>query len=503
MIFKNFKVKMREAVFAVAPVTLVIFLLGFTVVPMPVDALMLFLVGTGFVVVGLGVFTLGAEMAMAPMGESLGDYIVKKKNIAFMVFMGLISGFIITIAEPGLIVLAEQVPGIPSLTLIVTVAAGVGVFLAIAFLRMVLNVQFKYVLIVFYGLLFFLAIFVPGDFLPISFDSGGATTGSMTVPFIMALGVAVARSNGNGKSDSFGLIAICSIGPIIAVMILGLVYTPTGAVTMYLMDIPSYDYANMLLAEFLTMLPVYIWDVSISLAPIVFLFTVTKLFAMKLKIFAAKSWKVGLNQAIKICVGVICTFGGLVLFLAGANVGFLLMGNLLGERLALLDNTWWLIPIGMILGFLVITAEPAVQVLNKQVADITGGAVSRKAMGFSLALGVAFAIGLSMLRVVTHIHIIWVLLPGYLVAVGLSFFVPKKFTSIAFDAGGVASGPLTSAFLLPLAIGASTALGGNVAADAFGLIAMVALTPLIAIQVLGLHCNRKQKRKKQEDNVTN
>jgi len=494
MIIQKLKIKLREAIFAVAPVAFFILLLGFTVVPMPVDVVMLFLVGAGFIVVGLAVFTLGAEMAMTPMGDSLGDYIAKKKNTAFLVFMGVASGFIITIAEPGLIVLAEQSPGIPSLALIVTVAAGVGVFLAIAFLRMVLHIQLRYILIVFYGLLFILAVFVPENFLPISFDSGGATTGSMTVPFIMALGAAVARSNGDGKSDSFGLIAICSIGPIIAVMILGLIYTPTGDTTMYLMEVPTYDYANMLLAEFLAMLPIYIWDVSISLAPIVFLFTITKIFAMKLKIFAAKSWQVGARQAVKIFLGIFFTFGGLVLFLIGANVGFLLTGNLLGESLALLDNKLWLVPIGMILGFFVITAEPAVQVLNKQVADITGGAISRKAMGLSLAVGVALAIGLSMLRVVAHISIMWVLLPGYAIAIGLSFFVPKKFTSIAFDAGGVASGPLTSAFLLPLAIGASTALGGNVASDAFGLIALVALTPLITIQILGLlHGKVRQK----------
>ena len=485
------KVKLREALVAVVPVAFVILLLGFTIVPKPVDVLMLFLVGAGFVVVGLAVFSLGAEMAMTPMGESLGEYIIKRKHLVFMVFMGLISGFIITIAEPGLIVLAQQVPGVPSLVLIVTVAAGVGVFLAVAFVRTVWGVQLRQMLMVFYGLLFLLAAFVPGDFLPIAFDSGGATTGSMTVPFIMALGVAVARNNSNSKSDAFGLIAICSIGPIIAVMVLGMIYNPSGDTVATLIHVPSYDYADMLLAEFLTMLPVYIWEVSISLAPIVFLFTATKLFAIKWKTFIAKSWRMGVRQAVKIFVGVLCTFGGLVLFLAGANVGFMVTGNLLGERLASLDNPWWLVPVGMVLGFLVITAEPAVQVLNKQVADITGGAVSRRSMGLSLAMGVALAIGLSMVRVLTHLPIMWVLLPGYALAVGLSFFVSGKFTSIAFDAGGVASGPLTSAFLLPLAIGASTALGGNVAADAFGLIALVALTPLITIQILGLLHRKK------------
>ena len=489
MFIKDLREKLREAVSAVMPVTFMILILSFTVAPMPVDVVLMFLIGAGFVIVGLAVFTLGAEMAMTSMGDSLGDYIIRKKNIALLVIMGLISGFIITITEPGLILLAQQTPGIPSLTLIITVSVGTGVFLAIAFLRTVLNISFRNILLVFYGLLFILAFFVPEDFLPVSFDAGGATTGSMTVPFIMALGAAIARKK--GKSDSFGLVAVCSIGPIITVMILGLIYTPTGSGNISIIDVPSYEYADMLLADFLAMLPVYIGEVSRSLLPIILLFLIVKVFALKLKIFAMRLWQVVAKQMVRIFLGILFTFGGLVLFLTGANTGFLLIGNLLGESLVTLDHNWLIIPAGIILGFLVISAEPAVRILNKQVADHTDGAVSRKSMGLSLSAGVAMAVGLSMLRVVTHIPVLWIILPGYVLAIGLTFFVPKNFTSIAFDAGGVASGPLTSAFLLPLAIGASTALHGNIAADAFGLIAMVALTPLITIQILGLLQNRR------------
>jgi hypothetical protein len=492
LIIQSFlKAKTKESVIAVVPVTFSILILGFTIVPMPVNMVLMFIIGAGFVIAGLSFFTLGAEMSMTTMGDSLGEYIAKKKNFILLVFMGLTSGFIITIAEPGLIVLAEQVPDIPSFTLIYTVAAGVGIFLAIAFLKIVLNIPLRFILLVFYALVFILAFFVPKDFLPISFDSGGATTGSMTVPFIMAIGIAIARSS--GKSDSFGLIAICSIGPIIAIMVLGLIYVPTSNRNINVIDIPTFEYADMLLAEFLTALTIYIWEVTLSLAPIVLLFTAIKVFTMKLKIFAIKSWQVEGKQIMKIILGTLFTFGGLVLFLTGANIGFLHMGNLLGEKLAMLDHNWLLIPIGMVLGFFMIAAEPAVRVLNKQVADVTGGEISQKSMGLSLAIGVAMAIGLSMLRVLTHISIMWVILPGYILAVGLSFFVPKKFTSIAFDAGGVASGPLTSAFLVPLAIGASIALEGNVLTDAFGLIAMVALTPLITIQILGLFHNYKHR----------
>jgi len=403
-----------------------------------------------------------------------------------LAIMGVMMGFMITIAEPGLLVMAEQVKDIPSTILVATVAAGVGVYLAIAFLRTVLNWPLKYILLGFYVFIFVLAFFIPEDFLPVAFDSGGATTGAMTVPFIMALGVAVARPS--AKSDKFGLIAICSIGPIFTVMVLGLIYTPNGSHVVSL-AIPSANYTNILWAEFMGTLPSYAWEISISLAPIVLLFTLLKFFAMK-------TLKIGAHQILNILVGILLTFAGLVAFLTGANVGFLPTGNLLGQSLVELDYNWVLIPIGMIMGFFMIAAEPAVHVLNKQVADVTCGSVSQKAMGLSLGVGVAIAIGLAMLRVLTHLPVMWVLLPGYVIAVGLSFFAPKDFTSIAFDAGGVASGPLTSAFLLPLAIGASTAMGGNIITDAFGLIALVALTPLITIQVLGLLYSYKARKTK-------
>jgi len=498
LIIQALKEKMREATSAVIPIAIFVLILGFTIVPKPVDVALLFIIGAVFIIIGLAVFTLGAELAMTPMGDALGTLATKKRNLILLVFLGLISGFIITVAEPGLIVLAEQTPDIPALILIIAVAIGVGIFLAIGLIRTALNLHSRPILLASYGILFALACFVSGDFLPLAFDAGGATTGAMTVPFILALGVAVARSSGGGRSNSFGLIAICSIGPIIAVLVLSLIYSPEGVSALPTMHVPSYGYANMLLAEFFTMISTYMWEVSLSLIPIVLLFAIAKIFAVKLKAFAAQSWQVEARQMAKIIIGVLFTFAGLVLFLTGANVGFLLTGNLLGESLALLKHSWLLIPIGMVLGLLVITAEPAVRILNKQVTEVTGGAISPRAMSWSLAIGVAIAVGLSMMRVLTHLPIMWILVPGYALALGLSFFVPKKFTSIAFDAGGVASGPLTSAFLLPFAIGASIALEGNVAADAFGLIAMVALTPLIAIQMLGLlHVRRYSTTQKQ------
>ena len=478
------KDKLRESLGAVLPVAIIVFILAFSIVPLPLDAAMMFLTGALFLILGMALFTLGAEIAMTPMGEILGAYITKKRNLFFLILMAFILGFIITISEPGLQVLAEQVATIPAIVLIGTVAAGVGLFLAIAFLRTVLQLPLRYILVGFYASLFIFAYFVPAEFLPIAFDSGGATTGAMTVPFIMALGVGISsvRSDSRAETDSFGLIGICSIGPILTVMILGMIFSPEGSFSPFY--IPTIANTSLLFTEFLRSLPQYLFEVVLALSPIAVFFLIFQVLALRLPV----------QQLLRISIGLLYTFAGLVLFLTGANVGFLPAGNLLGEYLSTLSFNWILIPIAMVIGYFIIRAEPAVFVLNKQVAEITDGAVSQKAMGLSLSIGVSLALGLSMLRVLTGISIFWVLLPGYAIALILPFFVPKIFTSIAFDSGGVASGPLTSAFILPLAMGASIALGGDVVLDAFGVIAMVALTPLVTIQILGLYYKIKDER---------
>ena len=489
---RRFARKLSEAFRAILPVTLIVIVLAFTYVPMPLDMVIKFAVGAVCLMLGMALFTLGADVAMTPMGHLLGSFIARKNKLWFLALMGVVLGFIITVTEPGLQVLAELAAGIPTMTLVITVAAGVGVFLAIAFLREILHVSFRYILLFFYFCLFVFAFFVPASFLPIAFDSGGATTGSMTVPFIMALGVGVAfsqKGSSSQKDDSFGLVAICSIGPILAVMILGMLYTPDGAAAEYAVYVPAgvRDTAS-LWAEYADALLLYMGETLILLAPIVIFFLIIRMAALKIS-----------KQAmIRIFKGLLYTFAGLVLFLTGANVGFLPAGSVIGQSLAGADYSWILVAGGMVFGYFIISAEPAVSVLNKQVHDITKGVISQRAMKLSLSIGVALAVGISMIRALTGLTVMWVLLPGYILSVGLSFVVPKIFTSIAFDAGGVASGPLSSAFLLPLAIGASGALGGDIVTDAFGLIAMVAMTPLITIQITGLYVMLKDKRKKAE-----
>ena len=472
----RFAEKLREALTAVSPTIGIVLLLSFTIAPIPPSILLLFLFGAVMLIVGMMFFTLGAELAMTPVGERIGTRIAQSRKLGIVLLLCFVLGFVITISEPDLQVLAEQVPSVPNAVLIVAVAAGVGVFLMIAMLRMLFSKTLRMLLIIFYLLIFALAFFVPDDFISVAFDSGGVTTGPMTVPFIMALGVgfAAVRSDKHAEDDSFGLVALCSIGPILAVLLLGLLYHPEN--TAYTpSEIPVIRDSVELWKYFATGLPQYIEEIAISLLPIVAFFAVFQIISLKMKGRAF----------LKVVIGILYTYVGLVLFLTGVNVGFMPAGNYLGETIAGLSYRWVLIPIGMVIGYFIVKAEPAVYVLKEQVEEITSGAISGEAMGLSLSLGVAASIGLAMIRVLTGISIFWFILPGYFIALCLSFFVPKIFTAIAFDSGGVASGPMTATFLLPFAMGACQAVGGNIVQDAFGVVAMVAMTPLITIQVMG------------------
>ncbi|HML46477.1 MAG TPA: DUF1538 domain-containing protein, partial [Clostridia bacterium] len=377
-----------------------------------------------------------------------------------------------------------------TLVLIAFVALGVGAFLVLALLRIVFRTPLNWLLIGFYTVVFGLSIFVPNDFVAAAFDSGGVTTGPMTVPFILALGVGVSsvRSDVGSDSDSFGLVALCSIGPILAVLALGLVYEPVTSGESNVV-IPAIAHSKDLFGQFIANGGQYVKEVAAALSPIAIFYAVYQYFALKL----AK------QQKVKIIVGIVYTFLGLVIFLTGVNVGFMPAGTYLGELIVVLPYRWILVPLGMIIGYFIVAAEPAVHVLNKQVEEITDGAISGKSLQTSLSLGIAASVGIAMIRVLTGLSIYWFLVPGYAIALALSFFVPKIFTAIAFDSGGVASGPLTATFLLPFAIGASQARGGNVATDAFGIVAMVAMTPLIAIQILGFYYRIKTRRGKGQE----
>lgn len=483
---KKLKEKLKEALQAVLPIIGLVLLLSFTIAPISPSILLCFLIGGILLIAGIVFFTLGAELAMSPMGERVGTAMTQSKKLWVVVALSFLLGFIITISEPDLQVLAQQVPAVPNLTLILAVACGVGVFLVVALLRMLFSIALPPLLVCFYAVIFILTFFVPKEFLSVAFDSGGVTTGPMTVPFIMALGVGISatRSDRHAADDSFGLVALCSIGPILAVMMLGLIYNPDSAAYTPPV-IPEIADSKQLWNLFAVELPTYMKEIALSLLPIVLFFAVFQALILKLS---------GRNLT-RILIGLVYTYIGLVLFLTGVNVGFMPAGNYLGQVLAGLSHPWVIVPIAMVMGYFIVKAEPAVYVLNKQVEEITDGAIPARAMGTALSAGVAISLGIAMIRVLTGISILWILIPGYTIALVISFFVPKIYTAIAFDSGGVASGPMTAAFLLPLAQGACVALGGNIVTDAFGVVAMVAMTPLITIQVMGLYSKLAEKKK--------
>ena len=484
--------KLLESLQAVLPIVAIVLVLCFSIAPVSPSILLCFLLGAAMIIVGIMFFTLGAEMSMSPMGERVGAVLTKSRSVPLIIGVGFVLGFLITISEPDLQVLANQVPSIPNMTLILSVAAGVGFFLVVAFLRMLLSIALPKLLVVFYALIFVLAAFVPKEFLAVAFDSGGVTTGPITVPFIMALGVGVAaiRSDRHAADDSFGLVALCSVGPILAVLLLGILFQASDS-TYIPPVLPDVGDSVELWQLFHVSLPTYLKEIATSLLPIVLMFGVFQLVALKLD----------RRSLGRIGVGLLYTYIGLVLFLTGANVGFMPAGNYLGQVLAGRSFRWVLVPIGMLIGYFIVKAEPAVYVLNKQVEEITDGAISAGTMGAALSAGVSLSVGLAMVRVLTGISILWFLIPGYTFAIGISFVVPKLYTAIAFDAGGVASGPMTATFLLPLAQGACVAAGGNIVTDAFGVVAMVAMTPLITVQLMGLMAQFKQRRAREAQPV--
>ncbi|MBQ9748493.1 MAG: DUF1538 domain-containing protein [Clostridia bacterium] len=479
------KEKLRESIASILPVVLVILFLSFTVTPLPNAVFISFLFGAFIMIFGMGLFTLGVDKSMTPMGGHVGATITKSKRIWLIVFVALFVGTLITASEPDLTVLAEAIPAIDTTAFILTVSVGVGVFLVFAVLRIIFAIKLRYLLFLSYGLIFILTIFVAPDFLSVAFDAGGVTTGPLTVPFIMAMGVGISSiaADTSKSGDSFGLMALCSAGPIIAVLILGLVYNANAGE--YSPDVivgfdNSREFGGVLLQE----IPHKMLEVAKGLFPVVIFFF----------IFQTIFNRLPFDQIIKLTVGVIYTYVGIILFLTGVSIGFLPVGSYIGQSLGSTEYKWLLIPIGMLLGYFIVTAEPAVHVLEKQVEEVTAGTIPKKMLSVGMSVGVAIAVGLAMLRALTGISILWFVGIGYALALGLSFIVPEFFTSIAFDSGGVASGAMTSTFLMPLAVGATYAVGGDIMTDAFGVIAMVALLPPITIQILGLIYQIRTKR---------
>ena len=476
---KELRGKIAESLVSALPVTLIVYLLALTpLVNFSGTEMITFTVGAVLLILGIGLFNMGADLAMTPMGSQVGSGLSRQRRLGLLLGVCFVMGLLITIAEPDLQVLANQVAGVINGTvLIYCVGIGVGAFLMIAILKIVFQKSLSHILMLFYMLLFAMALLLVesgnGALLPMAFDSGGVTTGPMTVPFIMALGVGISSVLGNrrSKENSFGLVALCSVGPVLAVLILGIFSTNTLTYT-----VPDYSVDGDILGSFLHTAGHTCKEVAIALGMIVVFFLVCQVLFLKLP----------RKRLYRIAVGVVFTYLGLVLFLTGVNVGFMPVGYKLGLQLSQISEAF-LIVFGLVVGVLVVLAEPAIHVLNGQVEEITGGLISRRSMIFGLCIGVGSAIALSMVRIVYDFSLVYYIVPGYFISLALSLFVPPVYSAIAFDSGGVASGPMTSGFILPFAIGACVGLQGAdaVLRDAFGVVALVAMAPLITIQLLG------------------
>lgn len=459
--------KIKESVQAVLPLTLVV-LIVLVALGVGAKEIAMFALGAVMLMAGLVVFGIGANESMLFLAEETGSHITRKRKLFLLIFVGVIVGFLITVSEPGIWVLGEQFSStVPKATLVFAVAGGVAIFIVIALLRIVFQVKLNVVLITIFIILFGFVYFVEGEYIPVAFDSGALSTGPMAVPFIVALGIGISSGRGSrNEEDSFGMLGINSLGPVFAILILGLL-NPN----------PSFSTESgdaSLLFDFAI--------IGLAIIAFAIFFTIFQIFAFKFS----------KNRVIRVFIGFILTYIGLVIFLAGANLGFLPVASKLGDIIANFDNQWLLIPFGLLFGFVIVSAEPSVIVLVNQVQEVTDGRISKKVMVPALSIGVSLAIGLAMLRIVFDISILWILIPGYLIALVLTFFVPRIFTAIAFDSGAAVSGALASTFLVPFALGAAKviyagdATGSKILLNGFGVISFVLLAPLITIQVLGL-----------------
>lgn len=458
-------VKLKESFFSILPITLIVLLLGVTFVPLSGQTILNFVISCVLLMLGITLFTQGADTAMLPIGQHMGGYLSKKNKPWLIILFCFVLGIIITIAEPDLSVLADQVSSVNSWLFIFAVAFGVGLFLVLGLLRIIFKWNFSLVMALSYIFIFILTIFVNSGIIPLSFDSGSVTTGPISVPFIMAFGVGIASVRATGsKEDSFGLIGFASAGPILAVMILMCALGISDGSPVVSGDM-----------TFVQALPIYLKEVAIIILPIAAFFVIFQIFALKLP-----KHEIG-----RIIIGLLYTYFGIVIFLVGVNVGFLPVGKLIGAGMAQ-DFGWLFIPICIIIGFCMAMVEPAVQVLAKQIETITNGMVYKRTMILCIAVGVAIALGLCAVRILTHISILWILVPAYALAIIFSFIAPKLFVGIAYDSGGVATGAVATTFALPMMMGACTALGGNIMLDAFGTLAFCAIAPVLVVLIFGV-----------------
>lgn len=457
---------------SVMPITIVIVILSF-LIKIPNNTILSFSISSIFLIFGITFFTVGADMSMIRIGEHIGNSIVKKRGRVTILIISFIMGMVITLSEPDLTVFAKELTSIPNILIIVLVSAGVGLYLMVGVFRILKKISYRTIVTASLLIILFLLYLVPQEFISVAFDGGGVTTGAMGVPLIVAFGYGITkiRSDKDAKGDSFGLCGLASLGPIIVILLLGLIFK-----TENYFDTSNFINKLPIIEKFTESFISSLRDVFISLLPILCVFICSQIFECK----------ISKNDFVKIIVGIVLSVIGLTLFLTGVSSGFMETGYRIGSIISSSQYRYFLIPLGMLMGYIIISAEPAVKILNKQISDLTEGSISEKMINLCLSIGVCLAIGISLLRVFFKIPMIYVIVPGYFIAGLLMYFTPNMFMTIAYDSGGAASGAMTTSFLLPICIGACEVLGGNILVDAFGVGALVSLTPIITIQVLGI-----------------
>ncbi len=474
--------KVKETTASVIPIILIVSILHFTVSPLERDVFTRFLYGSLFIIAGLSLFLTGSELSVIPFGQMAGSALVRQRKSTILLLSGLIIGIVITIAEPQVQILSSQIsrfnPTVSPSILIITISVGVGLFTSAALLRVLLGFSFRWTILAFYLLVALVAVIGDSYYIPIAFDAGGATTGPLTVPFIIALGIGVStvRKGEKREQDSFGLVGIASIGPILAVLLIPF-FSPTKTGGGHNTTAEITPSLSSLIQSSLT-------EVLQSMAPLILLFLVFHFTLLHMQ----------RRQIIRSIEGMLYTIGGLVMFLAGVNGTLIPVGSALGISLSALRPESLLILTGLVFGGAVVLAEPAVWVLTDQIRNVSGGTISQRLVMVFFSAGVSIAVALAMVRIIYSIPLSAILLPGYAAAMLLSLFSPPLFTAIAFDSGGVASGPLSSSFLLAFALGVSNARGGNPMTDGFGMVSLVAMTPLISLQILGILYKIKTKK---------
>ena len=474
---KVFLSKVKESFISIFPISAIVLVLGITIASLTGYDIAKLVIASFFLIFGMSLFNIGAESSMLNMGAYVGGNLSKSRRLYLFLFLSLLLGFIITIAEPDLAVLASQVSAINKWLLMSIVALGVGIFLALAVMRIIFQVSITKVLIIAYTIVFILLFFVPNSFLPVSIDSGAVTTGPISVPFILSfgLGVSAVRGTKGSDDDSFGLIALTSVGPIICVMLLSIIVGESSQAAQTVATISTDGNFAQLMQEIGLSIVDNMGEILLVLSPIIlFFFTYNALYL-----------KLPKSKIFKLIFGIIYTYIGIVIFLTGTMVGFFPIASVLGYQIANSNVSWLLVPISSLIGFFIVFAEPAVHVLNNQVAEITNGVISKKVMMITVSIGVALSLVLAVLRVLFNINFIYIIAPIFAICILLCLFVPNIFVSIAFDSGGVASGSMATSFIMPFVMGICEACGTNILTGAFGTVSLIATLPILSILIVG------------------